>query len=343
MKNPAEAPTKADGGASAWLVLVYQLPAKHTPARVKAWRRLQRVGAVALKNSAYILPNRAEAREDFEWIKAEIIAIGGQALVLGADALDPATLQDITGLFRTARGQEFDQIGKQARKLVERWRSRGPTGSARRRLVQTLRRLRERFREAEALDYFDAPHRTEAAQVLDELDRSVKGGPTMATRPSLGSTDVTKYRGRVWLTRSRPGVDRMSSAWLIRRFIDPNAAFAFGEPSGKASMIPFDMFGAEFGHQGASCTFETIAQRFGIKDPAVAWLGRLVHDLDLKEDTYDFPEKAAVARMIEGLRRMYHEDQTLLTQGMTMFEALYQSYGEHVARPKPRSRKRNRS
>lgn len=342
MTNPADA-VPAERRGSAWLVLVYQLPAKHTPARVKAWRRLQRVGAVALKNSAYILPNRAEAREDFEWIKAEIIAIGGQALVLGADALDPATLQDITGLFRTARGQEFDQIGRQAQKLVERWRSRGPKGSARRRLVQTLRRLRERFHEAEALDYFDAPHRTEAAQVLDELDRSVKGGPIVTTRPSLGSKDVTKYRGRVWLTRSRPGVDRMSSAWLIRRFIDPKAAFAFGEPSGKASMIPFDMFGAEFGHQGASCTFETIARRFGIEDPAVAWLGRLVHDLDLKEDTYDLPEKAAVARMIEGLRRMYHEDQTLLAQGMTMFEALYQSYGEHGARPKPRSRKRNRS
>ena len=131
----------------------------------------------------------------------------------------------------------------------------------------------------------------------------------------------------------------MSSAWLIRRFIDPKASFAFGGPPGKP-LIPFDMFGAEFGHRGASCTFETIAQRFGIEDPAVAWLGRLVHDLDLKEDTYDLPEKAAVARMIEGLRRIYHEDQTLLTQGMTMFEALYQSY-EHGARPKPRSRKRS--
>jgi len=326
-------------------VLVYQLPAKHSPARVKAWRRLQRIGAVALKNSAYILPNRPEAREDFEWIRTEIIGIGGQALVLGADALDPPTLLEITDLFRAARSQDFEQIREEAQRLADRWRSRAAKGSARRRLVQTLRRLRERFRDAEALDYFDAPRRAEAAKVLDELDRTVRGGVTMATRPTPAAhaLDAARYRGRVWLTRSRPGVDRMSSAWLIRRFIDPKAAFAFGEPSGKAGMIPFDMFGAEFGHHGASCTFETIARRFGIRDPAVAWLGRIVHDLDLKEDTYDLPEKAAVGRMIEGLRRMYHEDRTLLGQGMAMFEALYQSYGEYGARPKQRSRKGNRS
>jgi hypothetical protein len=326
-------------------VLVYQLPAKHSPARVKAWRRLQRIGAVALKNSAYILPNRAEAREDFEWIKTEIIGIGGQALVLGADALDPATLQEITDLFCTARRQDFEQIREEGERLVDRWRSRTAKGSARRRLVQTFRRLRERFREAEALDYFDAPRRAEAARVLDELDRSVKGGLPMATRSPSAShaLDAAKYRGRVWLTRSRPGIDRMSSAWLIRRFIDPKAAFAFGEPSSKSHTIPFDMFGAEFGHHGESCTFETIARRFGINDPAVAWLGHIVHDLDLKEDTFDMPEKVAVGRMVEGLRRMYHEDEILLEQGITTFEALYQSYGERGARPKRRSRNRNRS
>jgi hypothetical protein len=317
MKNPGHA----------WLLLVYQLPAKHSPARVKAWRRLQRIGAVALKNSAYVLPNRAEAREDFEWIKAEIIAIGGQALVLGADALDPATLQEITDLFRTARGQEFGSIREHAERLVDRSRSRAAKGSARRQLVQTLRRLRERFKEAEALDYFDAPNRDEAARVLDDLDRSVKGGPPMSAHPTA-ALDVTRYRGRVWLTRPRPGVDRMSSAWLIRRFIDAKAVFAFSEPAGShPRMIPFDMFGAEFGHQGALCTFETIARRFKIGGPAVAWLGRIVHDLDLKEHTYDLPETAAVGRMVEGLRKMYNEDQTLLSHGMTMFEALYQSYG----------------
>ena len=169
----------------------------------------------------------------------------------------------------------------------------------------------------------------------------------MTTRADASAEmpDVKSYRGRVWLTRSRPGVDRMSSAWLIRRFIDPDATFAFGDASKEEAMIPFDMFGAAFGHQGTSCTFETITRRFAVKDPAVAWLGRMVHDLDLKEDTYNVPEKAAVGQMIEGLRRMYPDDQTLLSAGITMFEALYQSYGEREQPPtlSPTIRKRVKS
>jgi hypothetical protein len=334
-----------------WLVLFYQLPARQSPARVKAWRRLQRIGAVSLKNSAYVLPNTAEAREDFEWIKTEIIGIGGQAAVLAAEALDAVTRQEITDLFRAARGQDFEAIRREGQRLVERWRSRTGTGgsrtapalkgSARRRIAQTLRRLRERLREAEAIDYFDAPHRTEAARLLDELDRRLKRGHTMSVRQSLATPtlDANNYRGRVWLTRPRPGVDRMSSAWLIRRFIDPKATFAFGDKAGKAAMIPFDMFGAELGHQGASCTFETIAHKFGIDDPAVLWLGRIVHDLDLKEDTFGVPESAAVGRMVEGLRRMHQDDETLLGQGMMVFETLYRSFDERPARQRPRRHK----
>jgi hypothetical protein len=331
MADPVDGRPPQAAETNAWLVLFYQLPAKHSPARVKAWRRLHRIGAVTLKNSAYVLPNSAEAREDFEWIKTEIIAIGGQAVVLASEALDSATGQDITALFRTARGQDFDAVRQDARAILERLGARAPGGSARRRLVQSIRRLRERFREIEAIDFFDAPHRSEAAQTLDELDQRTKKGQLMAKRPtpSQAALDVNRYRGRVWITRSRPGVDRMSSAWLIRRFIDPDATFAFGDASMQPTMIPFDMFGAEFGHHGTSCTFETIAQRFGIADPAVAWLGRIVHDLDLKEETYSAPEKAAVGRMIEGLRRMYPDDRTLLDEGITMFEALYRSYAEH--------------
>ncbi len=335
MADPVERPSNPCAEGSAWLVLFYQLPAKHSPARVKAWRRLQRIGAVTLKHSAYVLPNRAEAREDFEWIKTEIIAIGGHAMVMAAEALDAATRQDIIDLFRAARGREFHTMRRQAHTMLERWRSRAPSGTARRRLVQSVRRLRERFRDLEAIDFFEAPHRHEAAHVLDELDRRAKRGHSMATRADASAEmpDVKSYQGRVWLTRSRPGVDRMSSAWLIRRFIDPDATFAFGDASKEEAMIPFDMFGAEFGHHGTSCTFETIALRFAVKDPAVAWLGRMVHDLDLKENTYNVPEKAAVGRMIEGLRRMYTDDQALLSAGITMFEALYQSYEEREQPP----------
>jgi hypothetical protein len=333
----------ADAGErGAWLVLFYQLPAKHSPARVKAWRRLQRIGAVTLKNSAYVIPNSAEAREDFEWIKTEIVAIGGQAMVLAAEALDADTAQEILGLFRAARGRDFEEIGEQARAMLDRFRKQRPGGPSRRRLVQSLRRLRERFRETEVIDFFDAPHRGEASRLLDELDRLAKRGTTMTKPPAPSETtlDVNDYRGRVWVTRPRPGVDRMSSAWLIRRFIDPNAKFAFGEVTDRETMVPFDVFGAPLGHHGTSCTFETIAQQFGIRDPAVAWLGRIVHDLDLKDDAYGITETAAVGRMVEGLRRMYRDDHMLISEGVTMFEALYQSYGGGEPESAPSTAKR---
>jgi Spy/CpxP family protein refolding chaperone len=344
MADPVDGRSPQTAETSTWLVLFYQLPAKHSPARLKAWRRLHRIGAVTLKNSAYVLPNTPEAREDFEWIKTEIIAIGGQAMVLASEALDSATRQQIIDLFRTVRAQDFDALRQEARAMLDRLGARAPDGSARRRLVQSVRRLRERFRETEAIDFFDAPQRTDAARIIDELDERLKKGQRMAKRqtPSPAALDVSRYRGRVWITRSRPGVDRMSSAWLILRFIDPNATFAFGDASTQPETIPFDMFGAEFGHHGTSCTFETIAQRFGIADPAVAWLGRIVHDLDLKEETFSAPEKAAVGRMIEGLRRMYPDDRRLLEEGITMFEALYRSYAEGESSSPRASRSRSK-
>lgn len=288
-----------------------------------------------MKSSAYVLPNSSEAREDFEWIKTEILAMGGQALVLAAEALDPATRQEVIELFQTARDRDFREIRNFGQALLERFRSRAPRGPGRRRLVQSLRRLRERFREVEAVDFFGAPGRSDAARVLDELDRLAKRGQIMRKQPtpSKDLLDANDYLGRVWVTRARPGVDRMSSAWLIRRFVDPRARFAFGDAPSPKGAVPFDLFGAELGHQGSSCTFETIARRFGIDDPAVRWLGRIVHDLDLKEEAHDIPEKAAVGRMVEGLRRMCPDDQMLIQEGITMFEALYRSYGGPGARP----------
>jgi len=137
--------------------------------------------------------------------------------------------------------------------------------------------------------------------------------------------NAADYRRKVWLTRPRPGVDRMSSAWLIRRFIDPKARFVFGEPARNPHTIPFDTFDAAFGHHGTHCTFETLCERFAITDAAVRYIGRIVHDLDLKESTYGEAETATIGRLVEGLRRAQQEDDALLRSGIEMFEALYQS------------------
>src|SRR5262245_11858245 len=195
-----------------WLCLLFFLPAKQAQARVRAWRRLQRIGAVLLKNSAYVLPASAEGREDFEWIKNEVIGSGGQAMVLVARAPDGATDDEIVAAFRAARSRDFDLLAADAKKLLRF--ARRSANQTRRPLTQGLRRLRERFAEKSAIDFVDTPGREDAAALLRELDHLTGRRRTMdASR--IGPADAARYRDQEWVTRPRPGVDRMSWAWLI--------------------------------------------------------------------------------------------------------------------------------
>jgi hypothetical protein len=344
---------RADGD---WLLLIYVLPAKHAHARVQAWRRLRRLGAVPLKNSAYVLPDSAEAREDFEWIKNDIVGIGGQAMVLIARAPDAATGDEIVRTFQSARAEAFAGLARKGSTLVER-SARSPHRRTKqfnlRELKQAARRFRERFEDVVRVDFFGAPGRDRVAELMARIEQSARKETTVKASTPSATINRKDYRGKIWLTRPRPGVDRMSSAWLIRRFIDPEASFAFGDPSSARAPIPrgailFDTFEADFGHHASHCTFETLCDRFAISDQGARWIGRMVHDLDLKEDTYHEPEAATVGRVVEGLRLMHHDDQTLLGQGMATFEALYQSFAAKTrtsttARATPRTGSRRKT
>src|SRR5262245_37534585 len=209
-----------------WLCLLFLLPTKRAHARVQAWRRLQRAGAVLLKNSAYVLPASAEAREDLEWIKQEIVSSGGQAMVLVARAPDAPTEDEIVAAFRAARSRDFEELTADAATLLRLARQRSAR-SAGRELTQRLRRLRERFAEKAAIDFVKAPGRDELAALLEQLDQLTGRRRTMA--PARTSTaNAADYRDKTWVTRPQPGVDRMSSAWLIRRFVDSKAVLCSG-------------------------------------------------------------------------------------------------------------------
>jgi hypothetical protein len=325
-----------------WLCLLFFLPATRAHARVQAWRRLQRAGAVLLNNSAYVLPASVETREDLEWIRQEIVSSGGQAMVLAARAPDAATEDEIVAAFRAARRRDFEQLTADAGTLMRLARQRSAR-TASRELTQGLRRLRERFEEKAAIDFMKAPGRDELAALLEQLDQLTGRRRTMAPSRTTAAS-AADYRDKVWVTRPQPGVDRMSSAWLIRRFVDSRARFVFGPPAATPDAIPFDTFGAEFGHHGTSCTFETFCERFAITDPAVRHIGRIVHDLDLKEARHNESETATIGRLVEGLRRARRDDDALLQSGIDMFEALYQSLStvEHAgstATPRQRSRR----
>jgi hypothetical protein len=206
---------------------------------------------------------------------------------------------------------------------------------------RAVRRLRERFAEIERIDFFHAPVGQDTAAAIGKLERLAAG--TSDPSSVSGSTlSATAFRRRRWVTRPRPGVDRMASAWLIRRFIDPKATFAFVERPARAD-VPFDMYAGEFSHEGTSCTFETLTRRFKITDGAVARIGQIVHDLDMKDGRYAPAEAPAVARMIDGLAELHEDDQTLLQHGMGMFEALARSFSATERadqRPRPRSEPR---
>ena len=233
--------------------------------------------------------------------------------------------------FRRERAREFEAIRKEASRLAGRGRPQAPGERARGSLGRAARLLRERWSQLAAVDFFRAPGRDEALGALEALEALARGGPLRRAAAEVAPLAAGDFQGRVWVTRPRPGIDRMASAWLIRRFIDPRAHFRFAEDTAgldDSSAVPFDMYGVALGHQANRCTFETLVARFGIKSQAVDWLAGMVHDVDLRENAFRIPESPAIARLVEGLRQMYPDDLELLERGSAMFEALYRAFPE---------------
>jgi hypothetical protein len=307
-----------------WLLLVHQLPPRPSNLRVRIWRRLQQIGAVALRGAVYVLPNTSESREDFEWIRTEISSRGGQVNILTAQAVDGYTDDELEAAFRRARATEFASLIQDiegVRKRLVRDRSRARVRADQR----DLAKLRERFQALKAVDFFGSPAAADAQAALAAVEDLTIATASATPRPTT-RLDPRSFRGRTWLTRPRPGIDRMASAWLIRRFIAPGARFAFGSLPAKRGQVPFDMSEVEFGHHGTDCTFETLMKRFAIRDRAAGRLGQLVHDLDLKESLYAVPEAPTIGRLVEGLRDSAASDASLIEDGIRVMEALYRSF-----------------
>ncbi|MDO8681602.1 MAG: chromate resistance protein [Acidobacteriota bacterium] len=322
-------------GPRGWLLLVHQLPPTPSNLRVRTWRRLQELGAVAVKQSVYVLPDTAESREDFEWLKVEIEGAGGEAVVYSADHLDAAAGAALIDQFRQVRQQAYTALASELQRIQRAGASRqGPPGRRR-----DLARYRERFAAIERVDFFGSAGRDRVVTLLGNLEAAAPSAAKgKGPQPTRGPADAGQYDGRLWVTRPRPGVDRMASAWLIRRFIDSKARFGFiTDVKSAGDALPFDMFGAGFGHEGDRCTFETLAARFAISDPAVARIAEIVHDLDLKDGKFGAPEAATLGITIDGLQLSSMDDSMLLDQGMTLFEALYRSFGQSIRPSRPRS------
>ncbi|MEP6686984.1 MAG: chromate resistance protein ChrB domain-containing protein [Gemmatimonadales bacterium] len=303
-------PPEAKRARGDWLMLIHQLPPKPDYFRVKVRRRLQRLGAVALKNSVYLLPRRTETREDFEWLVREIRAEGGEATLCRGALLAGTSDEEVEAMFRNERETDYGAIQRDARALAERGE---PTDDE-------LARLRRRLEETERIDYFGAAGRADAERALADAARLPE--PV----PAASETGARAVRGTTWVTRAGIKVDRIASAWLIRRFLDPAAKFKFVPAKGyrpAAGELRFDMFQGEYTHEGDRCSFETLLVRFGLSDPALRALGEIVHDVDCKDAKFGRPEAPGIASLIAGLALAYPEDAERLERGAAVFEGLY--------------------
>jgi hypothetical protein len=311
-----------------WILLIHSIPPRPSYLRVKIGRRLQKLGAVAVKNSVYALPRSEAAREDLEWIAHEITSDGGEASLCESRFIGGLTDAQIEQQFQAARQRDYRQATQLARRLVERL-SRKPTARGRAQAEAALGRLHKRTDEIKAIDHFGAPGRAELETLLRAAEDKLRPPRAAAPRSGAGGPALRGLRGRTWVTRKGIHVDRIASAWLIQRFIDPAARFKYVEPKGYAPArgeLRFDMFDAEFTHEGALCTFEVLLSRLGSDDPALRAIGEMVHDLDLRDGKFGRDETAGFTAVVTGICLQHREDAARLAAGTTLLDALYRAF-----------------
>lgn len=311
-------------GKKEWILLIHQIPPKPGYFRVKMWRRLQQVGAVAVKQSVYALPKSVQGSEDFAWISKEILEGGGEVSVCEARFLEGLTDDQMISMFQTARKQDYEKIIQEARALREELDMDGSTvAETVMRVKSQVSKLKSKMDELAAVDFFSAPERSTADMLLADLDSQTKGTPK-----SLASSkwNTKTLKGRVWVTREKVFVDRIACAWLIRRFVDGEAKFRFvsGDPyTPKAKELRFDMYEGEFTHEGDRCTFEVMVERFAIAETALIPIAEIVHNLDLKDNKFDRPEATGLGVLLNGIVMAHGSDKERVQKGGEAFDALH--------------------
>jgi hypothetical protein len=311
-----------------WLLLIHQIPPKPNYLRVKIGRRLQALGAVAIKNSVYVLPRSEQALEDFQWVRREVVAGRGEATVCEARFREGHSDAEIESLFSAAREADYVSLARDARGLERALASHGKRRAKGAEPARgALLRLRKRLSEVQAIDFFGAPGRDTAEGLLAGIEGRLRPAARAAAEPSVSTpADV---RGRTWVTRRGIHVDRMASAWLIRRFIDPEARFEFvpgSEYAPRHGELRFDMFQAEFTHDGDLCTFEVLLRHFRLTEPALRNLAEIVHDIDLKDGKFARPEALGLDRLIAGIAMRHADDAARLSEAAAAFDSLYEYF-----------------
>jgi hypothetical protein len=295
-----------------WLLLLYSLPAHRNSERVSVWRRFKKIGALQLTTSTYLLPDQTSHYEHFQWLTKQIRDAGGEATLVRVREIEGLPNEKLIERFNKVREREYAALTKALRGMTAGRKTRKEDFAAK------VERIRRQFREVREVDFFNSPHAQDVELLLAKLER---GAPA---KGALAKVDPKIYRRRTWLTRPRPEIDRVGSAWLIRKFIDPDAKFVFARNvSAKRDAVSFDMVEAEFSHHGEDCTFETLIKRFGIHDKAARKIAEMIHDADLDDSKFQRHECVGIDRILKGWGKEGLSDDELLEHGFRCFDGLY--------------------
>jgi hypothetical protein len=303
------------------LLLLVGVPPTPSSLRVRVWRRLRSLGAVPLKRSAYLLPDTPERYEDFQWLAQEIQREGGEATLVRVQQIENLSPDEVRRLFHEPRDGDYRHLATQYRRVLQMLDRKSAAAS--RRVQEELTRLTRDHQRIRDIDFFDAPGGAEVRRLEEAIAMRTRR-PEAARREERPTLDLTQLRGRRWVTRPRPHIDRIASAWLIKRFIDPQAEFLFMPPSDfPKDAIPFDTPGVELSHQGEDCTFETLIKRARLRDRRLVRLAEIVHEADLRDGKYPHEEARGIDVAIRALLAASSDDHQVLAQGMALCEGLY--------------------
>jgi hypothetical protein len=309
-----------------WLILVHRIPPRPLYLRAKMRQRLADVGAIAVKNSVYLLPHGAEALEDLQWIAEEIVSGGGDAHLFAGDFVDGVASDTAISQFRETRNADYAEIASDAHAAMKAARSAAAAAE----LASVHARLLRRLDDIRRIDFFESDGRAAAEEALAAIETRLRKDQKEETRMLKARPDL---RGKTWVTRPGVKVDRMASAWFIRRFVDPKARFRFAEPAApkKPGELRFDMVGGDFTHEEDRCTFETLIGRVGLPDGAsghgVRAIAEIVHDLDLKDGKYGRAEAAGVRMMLDGVVSRIANDDERIERALVIFDDLHEALG----------------
>src|SRR2546429_1219782 len=272
------------------ILLLVGVPPTPSSLRVRVWRRLRSLGAVPLKRSAYLLPDTPERYEDFQWLVREIQREGGDATLIRVQQIENVSQDDVLRLLHEPRDLDYRQLAARYRKVLKKLEQKSSAKSPR--VQEELARLAKDHQRIRDVDFFGAPGGAEVRR-LEEVVAMRTRRPEPVRRENRPTLDLTKLKGRRWVTRPRPHIDRIVSAWLIKRFIDTDAQFLFAPPAEfPQDAIPFDAPGVELSHQGEDCTFETLVKRASLRDRRLKRLSELVHEADLRDGKYPTKRRA---------------------------------------------------